>query len=233
MPGGGRAALDGLGRRRYDNAMAESFLSTLECELLNRRRFRSQAEARMAIFSDIEGVSQSPAPARGAGLQVSHHLRTGARPSHRHQPVILQAPKPSTETGQFHRLNRRAGSRDRAGIACSPSRSRGHSRRPRRGRTLGRGRAGCHGAERRGGPRRPGPTQARGRPLGRGARDRGRWSACPRPSSASIGAAPSPVAGVCPAARGTSGGPTPTAGSDDSAGLSPNDPGKPRLSRGR
>ena len=39
----------------YDNAMAESFFSTLECELLARRRFRSQAEARMAIFSYIEG----------------------------------------------------------------------------------------------------------------------------------------------------------------------------------
>lgn len=38
----------------YDNAMAESFFSTLECELLARRRFRSQAEARMAIFSYIE-----------------------------------------------------------------------------------------------------------------------------------------------------------------------------------
>ena len=39
----------------YDNAMAESFFSTLECELLARRRFRSQAEARLACFSYIEG----------------------------------------------------------------------------------------------------------------------------------------------------------------------------------
>ena len=39
----------------YDNAMAESFFSTLECELLARRRFRSQAEARMAVFSYVEG----------------------------------------------------------------------------------------------------------------------------------------------------------------------------------
>ena len=39
----------------YDNAMAESFFSTLECELLSRRRFASQAEARMACFSFIEG----------------------------------------------------------------------------------------------------------------------------------------------------------------------------------
>ena len=39
----------------YDNAMAESFFSTFECELLARRRFASQAEARMACFSYIEG----------------------------------------------------------------------------------------------------------------------------------------------------------------------------------
>jgi putative transposase len=39
----------------YDNAMCESFFATLECELLDRHRFRSQAEARMAIFAFIEG----------------------------------------------------------------------------------------------------------------------------------------------------------------------------------
>ena len=39
----------------YDNAMAESFFATLECELLARRRFRTQAEARMATFAFIEG----------------------------------------------------------------------------------------------------------------------------------------------------------------------------------
>jgi len=39
----------------YDNAMCESFFATLECELLDRRRFASQAEARMACFSFTEG----------------------------------------------------------------------------------------------------------------------------------------------------------------------------------
>ena len=39
----------------YDNAMAESFFATLECELLDRRTFHSQAEARIAIFRYIEG----------------------------------------------------------------------------------------------------------------------------------------------------------------------------------
>ena len=39
----------------YDNAMCESFFATLECELLDRRRFRTQAEAKMAVFDFIEG----------------------------------------------------------------------------------------------------------------------------------------------------------------------------------
>jgi len=39
----------------YDNAMCESFFATLECELLDRERFRTQADARLAIFDFIEG----------------------------------------------------------------------------------------------------------------------------------------------------------------------------------
>lgn len=39
----------------YDNALCESFFATLECELLDRRRFRTQAEARLAVFQFIEG----------------------------------------------------------------------------------------------------------------------------------------------------------------------------------
>jgi putative transposase len=39
----------------YDNALCESFFATLECELLDRERFRTPAEARRAIFDYIEG----------------------------------------------------------------------------------------------------------------------------------------------------------------------------------
>ncbi len=39
----------------YDNAMAESFFASLECELLDRQRFVTQAEAKMAVFDYIEG----------------------------------------------------------------------------------------------------------------------------------------------------------------------------------
>ncbi len=38
----------------YDNAMAESFFASLECELIDRSRWQTQSEARMAVFDDIE-----------------------------------------------------------------------------------------------------------------------------------------------------------------------------------
>ena len=39
----------------YDNALAESFFATLECELIGRRSWRTHSEARLAIFEFIEG----------------------------------------------------------------------------------------------------------------------------------------------------------------------------------
>ena len=37
----------------YDNAMAESFFASLECELLHRRSFKAKSEARTALFSYV------------------------------------------------------------------------------------------------------------------------------------------------------------------------------------
>jgi putative transposase len=39
----------------YDNAMAESFFTSLEGELIERSTFQSKAQARMAVFTWIEG----------------------------------------------------------------------------------------------------------------------------------------------------------------------------------
>ena len=38
-----------------DNALCESFFATLECELLDRQRFATQVQARLAVFDFIEG----------------------------------------------------------------------------------------------------------------------------------------------------------------------------------
>jgi len=39
----------------YDNAMAESFFATLECERIDRRTYRTHTDARMDLFQYIEG----------------------------------------------------------------------------------------------------------------------------------------------------------------------------------
>jgi putative transposase len=51
---GVRASMGSVGDC-YDNAMCESFFATLECELLERYRFRTKAEAEAAVFQFIEG----------------------------------------------------------------------------------------------------------------------------------------------------------------------------------
>lgn len=39
----------------YDNAMCESFFATLECELLQKTKFKTRAEAELIVFEFIEG----------------------------------------------------------------------------------------------------------------------------------------------------------------------------------
>ncbi|MGN9846598.1 IS3 family transposase [Nonomuraea sp. H19] len=39
----------------FDNAITESFFASLECELIDRRTFRTRSEAERALFSYIEG----------------------------------------------------------------------------------------------------------------------------------------------------------------------------------
>ncbi len=51
---GVRPSMGSLGDA-YDNAMCESFFATLECELIGRRCFRDQDQARIEVFEFIEG----------------------------------------------------------------------------------------------------------------------------------------------------------------------------------
>lgn len=76
----------------YDNAMAESFFSTLACERLARRRFRSQAEARMACFSYIEGFYNPLRRHSALGYRspVVYEQETPSDPLH--EPMFTQAP---------------------------------------------------------------------------------------------------------------------------------------------
>jgi len=38
----------------FDNAMCESFVATLECELIDRTRWATHTQARLAVFDFIE-----------------------------------------------------------------------------------------------------------------------------------------------------------------------------------
>jgi putative transposase len=78
----------------YDNALCESFFATLECELLDRRRFRTQAEARMAIFDFIEGW-YNPSR-RHSALDYQSPIEY----ERNHQTTLwAPSPSPSTEAG--------------------------------------------------------------------------------------------------------------------------------------
>ena len=60
----------------FDNAMAESFFATLECELLDRTRLSTHAEARAAIFDFVEGWYNTRRRHSCAGLYVAAGVRT-------------------------------------------------------------------------------------------------------------------------------------------------------------
>lgn len=58
----------------YDDAMAESFWATLEREMLSRRRFKNQAEAKTAIFTWIEGWYKPASQTFVIGFSIADEL---------------------------------------------------------------------------------------------------------------------------------------------------------------
>jgi putative transposase len=77
----------------YDNAMAESFFATLERELLSRRRFKTQAEAEMAVFEWIEGWYNPHRRHSSLGYRspVNYERAHQGVPSRRRRPELLPA----------------------------------------------------------------------------------------------------------------------------------------------
>jgi putative transposase len=75
----------------YDNAMAESFFATLERELLNRRRFRSQAEGKMAVFEWLEGWYNRHRRHSSLGYRspINYELAHQRPPSRIKNPALL------------------------------------------------------------------------------------------------------------------------------------------------
>ena len=85
----------------FDNAMAESFFATLECELLARTSLSTHAEARAAVFDFVEGWYNTRRRHSALGyvppleferLHAAEPCRMAARPV-----VALQAPTSPVE----------------------------------------------------------------------------------------------------------------------------------------
>ena len=96
----------------YDNAMCESFFATLECELLARHRFTTQAEARMAVFEFIEGFYNPRRRHSSIGYlsPVEYERRLTDGPDPRQPAGVLAAvkDKPSGRPQQGAVLDRRS-----------------------------------------------------------------------------------------------------------------------------
>ena len=88
----------------YDNAMCESFFATLECELLARRRFPTQAEARHAVFAFIEGFYNPRRRHSSIGYlspidYERRHQTAASIPTHLSLPSCSRPSRPSPAGG--------------------------------------------------------------------------------------------------------------------------------------
>jgi transposase InsO family protein len=98
---GVRPAMGSVGDA-YDNAMCESFFATLECELLDRCRFKTQAEARDAAFAFIEGFYNRRRRHSSIGYlsPIDYERRHLAGDPDAHQPAVVLAAVKDTPCGR-------------------------------------------------------------------------------------------------------------------------------------
>jgi hypothetical protein len=117
----------------YDNAMAESFFATLECELIDRRSFRSHAEGRMAVFQYIEGWYNPWRRNTGLGYEspMSFERKYGhAATSRSEGPLSVLSARDSEASRKTTRQDRRSPSRPTSGYPCFRGRPRLSTRAP-------------------------------------------------------------------------------------------------------
>jgi hypothetical protein len=81
----------------FDNALAESFFSSLQVELLDRQSWATRQQLANAIFSGSRPGTTRPGAIR-PGLPLTHRLRTSPHP-HRHRGVTT-TPRVSVEPGE-------------------------------------------------------------------------------------------------------------------------------------
>jgi transposase InsO family protein len=101
----------------YDNAMCESFFATLECELLDRCRFKTQAEARSATFAFIEGFYNLRRRHSSIGYLAPidyerRHQSVAVVPDHISLPPCSRPSRTSPAGGRVKRPSLTAAARD-------------------------------------------------------------------------------------------------------------------------
>ena len=73
----------------YENAMAESVLASLECELIERRSFKTKTEARLAVLTWIEAW-YNPRRRHSAHGRISLHKFERMHAAKLHHPPSVQ-----------------------------------------------------------------------------------------------------------------------------------------------
>jgi putative transposase len=93
----------------YDNAMAERLEATLECELIDRRSWKTHTEARLAIFTWIESWYNPKRRHSGLGQisPMNFERKHALEQQHRDKPPA--APAPEQGTRLTHRVLRTCG----------------------------------------------------------------------------------------------------------------------------
>ena len=81
----------------YDNAMAESFFASLECELIDRRSWKTLTEARLATFTWIESWYNP----RRLHSSIGYFSPIDFERRHQNQPCPTREAEPGLPTGCF------------------------------------------------------------------------------------------------------------------------------------
>ena len=76
----------------YDNAMAESFFASLECELIDRRVWQTKTQARLDIFTWIEGWYNPRRRHSGIGQMSPNNFERRLAEQQKENPPITPAP---------------------------------------------------------------------------------------------------------------------------------------------
>ena len=91
----------------YDNAMAESFFATLECELIDRRVWQTKTQARLDIFTWIEAWYNPRRRHRGVGQMSPNNFERKHAEQQKEKTLATQASEP--EHGLVQRVLRTCG----------------------------------------------------------------------------------------------------------------------------